>query len=206
MWIFFALTILFILITNSTVRIEINEKLIDSYEKLKNLKYRISLELFNKINVISFKITKDKIIGKDNKIIKGGYIDLKKILKYIFNKEKIKIEKLKLDLKLGTEDAALTSYIVVIISTIISTLIAKKVDKFSYNKYKYGIIPLYENKNIIKLSINCIISIKLVHIIYMIYVLKRKDDEKYGRTSNRRTYDNGNEQYKRYGRCRYNYR
>jgi len=205
MWIFLFLIIVIVLIINSTVKVQINEKVIDSYKKVKELKYLVSIKIFNKINIISFKITNDKI-GKNNKIINKGYRDILRILKDIFSTNKIKIEKLKLNLKLGTEDSMITSYLIAIISTVISIFIARQVDDFSNDKYEYQIIPLYTDKNILKLSINCIISIKLVHIIYMVYVLMRKDGEKYGRTSNRRTYDNGYEQHKRYGRCKYNYR
>ena len=205
MWIFLFLIIFIILIITSTVKIEINEKLIDSYKKIKELKYLVSIKLLNKIKIISFRITNDKI-GKSNKIINGGYKDAIRILKDVFSKKKIKVEKLKLNLKLGTENSALTSYIIAFISSIISIFLARQIEDFSKNKYEYNIIPLYIDKNELKLSINCIISIKLVHIIYMIYVLMRKDDEKYGRTSNRRTYDNSHEQHKRYGRCRHNYR
>lgn len=204
MWIFLFFVI-FVLIISSTVKIEINEKLIDSYKKLKELKYLISIKPFNKINLISFKISNDRI-GKSSKIIKRGYRDIIRIIKDVFRSKRIKVENLRLNIKLGTEDAALTSYIVVIISSIISIFLAKEIEEFSHDKYEYQIVPVYADKNILKLSINCIISIKLVHIIYMIYVLMRKDDEKYGRTSNRRTYDNSYEQHKRYGRCRHNYR
>jgi len=205
MWIFLILIIIFFIIIYSTVKIEINEKSIDSYSKLRNLEYIISINLFNKIKLISFKIANSKI-DKKSKISKKAFRNRNGLFKFIFKKNIIKIEKLKLDLKVGTEDAIFTSYIVSIISIIISTLIAKKVYNFSEEKYKYLVTPLYIQRNAFNLSINCIISIKLVHIIYMIYVLNRKDDEKYGRTSNRRSYDNGDEQHKRYGRCRYNYR
>jgi len=206
MWVFFILVIIFIAIINSTAKIEINEKIIYTYKKIKNLEYKICIKLFKRIKLFTFKIRADKFIGKNNKIIKGGYRDLIKILKYIFKNDKIKKEKIYLNLKIGTEDAALTSYIVATLYTIISLFIAKQIDKISRNNYRYEIIPLYINKNELKLSINCIVSIKLVHIINVIYVLKRKDDEKNGRTSNRRAYDNSNEQHKRYGRCKHNYR
>lgn len=204
MWIFLFFVI-FVLIISSTVKIEINEKIIDSYKKLKELKYLISIKLFNKIKLISFKISNDRI-GKSSKIIKRGYRDVIRILKDVFRSKRIKVEKLKLNIKLGTENSALTSYTVAVISSIISIFLAKEIEEFSHDKYQYQIVPLYTDKNELKLSINCIISIKLVHIIYMIYVLMRKDDGKYGRTSNRRTYDNSHEQHKRYGRCRHNYR
>jgi len=205
MWIFLFFIIFIIVISTSTIKIEINEKIIDSYKKFKNLKYVVSIKAFNKVKIFSFKITQEKI-GKSNRIIKIGYKEILRILRYIFKTEKIKIEKFKLNLRLGTENSILTSYIVASISSIISILLARRIDDFSNDKYEYQIIPEYIDKNVLKLSINCIISIKLVHIIYMIYVLKRKDDVKYGGTSNRRFDDNSNEQHKRYGRCKYNYR
>jgi len=205
MWVFFILIIFLIIIISSTVKIKIDEKLLDSYKKIRDLNYIISINLFNKIKIISFKITNDKI-GKSNRIIKSGYKEVFKVLRRIFKTRIIKLEKLNINLKLGTEDVEITSYIVTSISVILSQFLAKQIDNFSNENYRYQIVPLYINKNALKLSINCIASIKLVHIIYMIYVLKRKDDENNGRTSNRRSYDNSNEQHKRYGRCKYNYR
>ncbi len=58
-------------------------------------------------------------------------------------------------------------------------------------------LPIYEDKNRIKLILNCIIQVKLVHIISIIYyvVKKRKEKRKYERASNRRSYDYSYEQY-----------
>lgn len=57
------------------------------------------------------------------------------------------------------------------------------------NKTEFRIIPLYNFGNSIKFNLNCIISVKIVHIIYVIYILLKTRRRKNERTSNRRSYD-----------------
>lgn len=50
-------------------------------------------------------------------------------------------------------------------------------------------MPMYRFGNSINLSLNCIINVKMVHIIYVIYILLKKGMIKNERTSNRGAYD-----------------
>ena len=61
---------------------------------------------------------------------------------------------------------------------------------------RFIINPLYINKNLLNLELNCIFETKLIHIIYVIYILneKRRDDKNV-RTSNRRSYGYSYGQY-----------
>ena len=99
------------------------------------------------------------------------------------------IEKLNIIGTLGLEDAAYTAYLVTFINTIISIIISKRMYHYSKRKYNYSIEPSYINQNVVNLELNCIISIKIVNIISIIFnTLKKGRVKKYERTSNRRTY------------------
>ena len=108
----------------------------------------------------------------------------------LLKKIKPNVSLLNLELKIGTEDAILTSFIVFLISTGISILLPHVIKRYDKNKYKYLITPLYFQKNLYQIKLNCIIEIKLVHIINMIYIfIKKRRSDKNERTSNRRPYD-----------------
>ena len=110
-----------------------------------------------------------------------------KDFKYIL--QRIEIPKITVKAKLGTENPALTAFVVTIISSLLGIILVKKTDH-----PKYEIEPIYTNQNYVFLSINCIFKIKLVHIINIIKELKGKEVyQKYGRTSNRRAYVCSNE-------------
>ncbi len=165
---------------------EINK---DDIEKMKNSK--------------RMKKIKSKFLKKEN--MNGKKINIK-TEKNVINRLKPKLEEFDLDLRLGTEDVVLTSFLICIVAIIISMLLSKSIEKYDENKYKYKVIPNYDNKNSIRIVLSGILSIKLVNIINMIFRLLFRSGENYERTSNRRTYDNSNEQHSRDGRCKYNYR
>lgn len=163
---------------------------------LPNYEFKISLYLFNKIKWFSIKLNNKKIKNM-YKNIKLDKIDLKKLeqdfkskdLKYIKTLEP-KISYLNFRVKIGVENVVLTSFIIFAISTIISILLPYTIKKYDKNKYYYQILPLYINKNSYEIKLNCIIEVKMVHIINIIYVLlKKRRVDKYGeRASNRRSY------------------
>lgn len=194
-----------------------NKDIIDDYL------FIIRILMFNKITLLKIKIDKDrikklkksKIVKKVNKIIENNFTNnIKKLFienkMFLFDKEitkniNVKCSKFKLNLDIGTKEAIITSYIVCFVSSIISILLANTIDKFDKNNYQYLVTPYYIDKNFFKVDLNCIIYTKMVHIINIINSLKRSEkiDD---RTSNRRTYDDCYEKYRRYGRCKYNYR
>jgi len=199
--ILFAISI--VLVTQSSFKIEI-KKLILIDTKVKEFIVVISLNLFNKLRWLSIKLdrkkiekirngTKLKIFNKmlDTKVLRK-YKNAKQILKkdwkhVLKNLDKVKIEKIDIQSKLGTENAAVTAISVGLISAILGIILASKTEN-----PKYKIEPVYIDKNYIYLSINCIIRIKLVHIINMNKKLGKEVYQNYGRTSNRRTYANSN--------------
>lgn len=195
--------ILIILVTNISLLIiftEIKIHIIDL--KLKTEKTGAKLDkdftiifelyIFNRINYLKISINKNKLkslkssknmdrinqqIAKYNKKIK-----FKNVLKNL----KLKLKKLNLKLEIGTEDAALTAIFIGIISTFFSIFVRN----LAYNskEINWKINPVYSNENLINLELNCIFSLKLIHIINTIYKM-RKEGDKYARTSNRKDFE-----------------
>ena len=158
------------------------------------------IALFRIIKIFEITINRDKLkkISSErrlekikNKIKKSDIKINKKMLKEIKNL-KFEISDLNLIIKLGTEDAALTAILTGILSSLFGIVLKNKIDDDKDNEFK--IIPVYINKNLINLKLDCIISFKMLHIIYMLYILnKRKRDDEDVRASDRRTYAYSNE-------------
>lgn len=164
-----------------------------------NYELYISLCLFNKIDIIKIKLDKDKIknLNLKSKIkpqqmekIKNNIPDKKGIIELI-KRLKIKFTKFNLSIEIDTPNLMVTTGSVTVVSTIISIILSKVINKKDAKNYNYKITPLYTNKNILKIDFNCIIKVKIVHIIFIIYYLlyKKRRDDKNERTSNRRSYD-----------------
>lgn len=197
------LILLVILIsTFSTIRTKIDKLILsnDNEEKKLRYDYQIYLEFYflNRVRLFHISIDKQRIEKwhLKQKIEKVDFKQLEKkvlskeIRKKVFEKLHLNLTKLKLEMYIGTEDVIITSGIVTIISAILGIGLSKVVQQYNEQKYYYHITPIYQNRNVIKINLNCIIQVKVVHIISMIYVLlKRRRVEKHERTSNRRSYD-----------------
>ncbi len=180
MTIFFLILVSIVILSGlllrfSSVRINIKElEIINT--KIKKFKVKISLNLFNKIQWLKLTIDQNRLKKlKDNnkleilnkilrtKILKD-YENIGKILtknwkKIIGEASKVRIEKLNLNAFIGTESADTTAIATSIASIGVPIIFGRKAERLSYK-----IKPIYEDKNYIFLSINCTISIKLVHI------------------------------------------
>lgn len=173
------LLIFFIIFLLSTLQIEIKNLKIGNKE-IKNKtrikdKYEVKISLYflEKIPILWLTLNNKKMrkIYNSKKLEK---IDLKKLeSKVQIDKEtikiikniKIKLSKLYLRIDIGTEDAILTSYSIALIASIIGILLPHLAhDKI--NNCKYIVNPLYQNKNEYHINLDCIIRIKIVHIIY----------------------------------------
>ena len=197
-FLFWIITALFLIILLSTIRIEVDKvKLKIFEEKLKKSKIIFDYELYiglyllGKIKIVKIKINK-QILNKINIKEKISTENIKKIKREAKKNKELKKVILKLDLKLelDTPDVLITTGLVTTISIIVSIIFSKLLKIKKFNEYKYKIIPLYNNKNMLNLEINCIINIKIVHIIFILYILmKKRRDDKNERTSNRRSYD-----------------
>ena len=213
--VFFILIILTLFIVGilfSTLNIRV-EKLYFSNQSLEKLKWNyfivLELSLFGMIKAIKLRIDPkrvEKILKKRNIKEKVKEINFKQIKQDLPDKEeqvklmkrlKIKLEEFHFVLELGTKDVLITSAMIAFLSSVLGIAIARVIKKYQEEKYEYKMIPVYQNKNIINLNLNCIIQVKMVHIISIIFTLvrKRKEKRKHERTSNRRSYDYSYEQY-----------
>ena len=187
----------FILLILSSIRLNVVKAKIGNFENgIKKQKIEqefiiyLELCLFNKIKIARIRLKKGLLYKIENKANMEEISKDAKILKKmkalgILRKLKIRVSKLELELKLGTEDVMLTVFLIAFLSSIFSILIRN----YNYKKVHYNITPLYQFGNTIKFNLNCIIDVKVVHIIYVIYILLKKGMIKNERTSNRRSYD-----------------
>lgn len=197
---FILLLVIVVLLSTMSIRTEKLE--LSNCNKSGKLQYDydiyFELLFLNKIKILSIKIDKKKL-NKLKVKQKMQNIDFKKMKKDMPKKEEIKdivkkldleIDTFKLKLKIGTEDVIVTSAIVSILASIIGIVLAKVIKEYKEEKYEYEIYPIYQNRNQILLNLNCIIKVKMVHIIFIIYLLlKKRRVGKNERTSNRGTYD-----------------
>ena len=206
------LILLLLAIVFSTLNIRI-ERLYFSNNHMEKMTFDylifFQLSLFKVAKMITIKINPQrvkKIVQKLKLKERMEQVDVKKLKqdlpakeeqKELIQKLKIKLEEFHLALELGTKNVLMTSAIIAVLSSVLGIVIARGMKQYSEEKYEYKMIPVYQNKNVIKLHLNCIIQVKMVHIICIIFTLvrKRKEKKKHERTSNRRSYDYSYEQY-----------
>ena len=179
------LIILTILIIFTTIQIHIENARFEipkRKERNINKRYKITVKLylFEKINYFRLDITKNKlekrVIRKNidrikRKIRKNkNNFDKKQISK--LKKMNIKIQNVNLKISLGTEDSAQNAIAVGIISSGISIVMGmlteKNILKIGEEKEKqiyWEVVPEYQNRNLLNINLDCIISFKLIHII-----------------------------------------
>ena len=176
LFILISLIILGIAIYTSRIGVEIENLQIDTQQPKgkkfnKESRIYIYLLIFNKI-----KLYKKDIRNMDKQNIKfqNEDIDIKffkdrdiKIdYKQLLEKIDIYFEKIDLNVKLSTEDAALTAILTGIISASLGIILKKP---------KYEIIPIFSNKNFLKIKLDCIFSVHLMQYIYKLMSNKIKD-------------------------------
>ena len=148
---------------------------------LKNIK-------ITEINLKKINLKNEKFKNKIQEQIKQEKFNIN-IINFFKNNNYI-LEKMNLKIIVGTEDAAITAIGVGIIASLISIFFHNKI--FDINKQKYEVLPIYENKSILKIEFDGIFTFKIANIIGMAKYLKRRVD-KNDRTSNRRAYAYSNE-------------
>ena len=151
----------------SRIGIEVENLRIDTEEPKgekinKDSKIYVYLLIFKKIKL--FKKDVRNMDMKKMKIPKNKYIkiDYKEVVQNI----DVDIEQIDLNMQLGTQDAALTAILTGIISAGLGIIIRKP---------KYEIIPIYTNRNFLKIKLDCIISVYLMQYIYKLISNKIKD-------------------------------
>ena len=179
---------------------------IENMPLIKKMKISIRICMFNKITIFNKNINQNDLknikTSKKFQRIKNKLIYKRKTKEEkekqkadvaILKKLKIQLRKINLELKVGTEDVVLTSFLICIISIAISIILSKIIKKYDENKYKYKITPDYNNKNSINLNLTGIIDIKLVNIINILFKLLVRGNRFDKRTSYRRSYANSYE-------------
>ena len=197
--ILFLLNIIAIILGLTTIQIDL-KKFKYNIESKKNKKIEdylvyIKFKFLKKITYFKIKIDDDKILkfSKNTKLLER----IKKLTNRIIKKEVIKsldnpnIKLLYIDLKIkiGLIENSITALSIGIISSLISYLVARKSNKVKKENYKYEVIPIYEEKLQLVADFKCIIDVKLVHIINIIYILLvKKGAKENGGTSDRSNY------------------
>ena len=158
-------TILMIAIHTSKIGIDIENLIIDTdaEEKInEDGKIYVYLLLFNKIKLfrknvrnIPMKDVKFEASDFDIKIFKNK--DIKINYFELIRNINIDIKNIDLNVKIGTEDAGITAILVGIFAGILGIIIKKP---------KYQILPIYANRNLLKINLNGIFTIYLMHYIY----------------------------------------
>ena len=181
-------TILIIAIHTSKIGIDIKNLIIDTdaEEKInEDGKIYVYLLLFNKIklfrkNVRNIPMKDVKFEKSDfdikifkNKDIKINYLEL-------IQNINIDIKNIDLNVNIGTEDAGITAILVGILAGILGIIIKKP---------RYQILPIYANRNLLKINLNGIFTIYLMHYIYSQIFKRKRSVNKNERTSNRKSYD-----------------
>ena len=192
--IFFSIFLLIIIITLvlvffTEIKVEIKklEFKIKNFDINKSGIIIIKFKILNKINLIKIETDIDKIqsLTSKNKYdkIKNHVVKNENIkVKDIQEKLKAKYENINLKIEIGEENAATTALLTGVISSIISVIIGKYFSDIK--QINWNVQPMY-NINILKLSLNCIISVKLIHIINTIFMMRKEGDKNAG-TSNRK--------------------
>lgn len=179
------------------INLEVNTK------NKKRFKYKLNLEiyLFYFIKIIIFSCNEEniKFFSKKinyKKIIERLRIDniLNKQIENYFELKNITVnlEKINLNCKVGTGSAIITGYIVTLLSIIVSFFINRTAMKINSELHQFKVLPIYRDDLIFELKLEGIISIKMIHILYVIKKQRLRRKKQNGRTSNRRAYVSSN--------------
>ena len=165
LFIFVIFLIIGFAIHTSRIGIEIENLRIDTEQTKgkkinKDSKIYVYLLIFKKIKL--FKKNIKSMNMKKIKTPKNIKIDYKELMQNI----DIDIKQIDLNIQFGTQDAALTALLTGIISAGLGLILRKP---------KYQIMPIYANRNFIKIKLDCIFSVYLMQYIYILISNKIKD-------------------------------
>ena len=182
-FILFILFLIVILTMISTVKININDFEASSSKKVTFKTVEIYLEIFEKIRWIRIKLSKGKlkkVFNKINDLEKFNMKQLEKNLKLEDLKRVCvinpKISCMDLNLKVGVEDVFLTTYLVPIISIILSVLLSLAVEDKNIKNINYKVLPVY-NKFFYLIKLNITFNIKVINILKCILTIYKKSRE-----------------------------
>ncbi len=199
-----TMILVFLLAYFSKIELFVKELIIDYEDELKRIKFRgiITGKMFEKFIIFKFEINNDRIkkLSKNKytrKLIENlinknsGYTNIDNIMtfgkQYIreCNYRTIEIKSLNINLDIQIINIEITSYIVVLISTILSIAFAKTLN--DNNNYYYQIIACNDESFLIgiKLFIRGIFTLNLAHIISIIIKVLQERRNVNGRKQNR---------------------
>lgn len=200
-----------IIILLSTIEFEVRKCNINNLSNQKNKEIEISISIcfLGKIKIFRLILDEQKTykfiykikikLEKQIKSMKSKtFAKIKSILKqnnqHYLKKLKLESKKFYLTLDIGTKKIFTTIFLIPAISTIISIFLANSIEKINIEKTEYEIRPIFGNKTLYNIKLNCIFSAKIVNIIYVIFLLKKgkKESDKCGRSSNRKLNANCN--------------
>lgn len=194
---FIIIVFLVLIFSKFKIIIDVLEYNTENINKKLVYKGKVALYFLGKIKIFSKKFNSQEnnhIISKKyankriellkkncNYGITGQTKKIKKIVNILISN--IIIERFETHIVLDTENASVTSYLVASISAVIPCLIKKHIRKYKSKLFNWKVLPRYQNSNYISLKLNCIISIKIVHIINMFKLIGGMKNEG---TSNRK--------------------
>ena len=206
----FIFLILIAMIITIKIKIEIqNCKIATNKKPHLNNNYQIKIKIYTfgilpiiniKLNnkkiqkILSNQKIKEKIKQQETKIIENKANIDKELITSLKNIQ-TEIKEINLKILIGTENASITAFTIPVISTFVAMFLSKQIRKYN-EKQVFCVLPVYIDKNLINVEFSGIFQIKMIHIINTICIVnKKRKGDKNERTSNRRTYDYGYEQY-----------
>ncbi len=195
-----AIILLFISLIFAKIKIEVVDfKFCSRTKRHFNKDYEIKIKLcvfsfipIFKINITKSKLEKMKLKEKIKNINFSELKDNQKLDKKILiaiRKIDIMVKEIELYVEIGTENASLTAILVPALSTVIAIILRKNIKDFEHQVFV--IHPVYQNQNLVNISVSGIFEIKMSHIINVIYMFHKKEKKgvkEYERTSHRRSY------------------
>lgn len=162
--IFICIVIILIILTlKIKLIINIDENKSDIVLKI----YILKKLLIGKIDLLK-RINKKRANSITNEKEKSKKVVFKKIYN-IVKKISLNVERLYLNIDIGTTDAILTSYLVAIMSNLVILTLKKSNLSINYKDCRYSINPVYKSEKVFNLKLNCIISTKNPIKVYRIF-------------------------------------
>ena len=162
--------------------LKIDNKKLDKLKE-KKMFVKIGKRLKNTMDKMQLQFIDKLIKNQSQKTI----LDVLSITKEL----KLKFKKLDLKVDVGLSDVIATSFLIPTITTIISFFFRNTNLDFKNSKYKIN--PIYKLGDYgteINIFLKCIIEVKMIHIINIMYIIKKQRKvSNYVRPSNRRAYD-----------------
>lgn len=214
--IMFVICLLILNIYFSSLEIKISNLDMSNIKKRLNnekLLIRISLKI-GKITWFKVKIDKERLASLYGKIKKNEYENKAKVerIKNKAKKEmfiilknkrvrealrgiKVEVNKFEADISIGTENYVLTSYLVALITIVISNLLPHAIFKEDSNITQiinYKVMPIYQSRNIYSIKLNFEVETKISYQVKILHLLiiqinkQKRKAKSYGAEQERR--------------------